>query len=342
MAQTFQNFNKVDPTLSLVKDTFQITDCNGNNVGDLQDILKTVVINQQSVKDCNSDAILTALQAIQASEAIDVEFMVTQAQEACVDNAGSTSKAFVRTKFIFNSETGTFTSEVVEYSLDGISGWSTTAPVGTITLGACSVAPPSVANQVVANNYVPFDATGNPLGGPVTETKIYDSAGALVSTTYTDSVTGAATTLPAGTVFLTPYVNTTVTSEILCDDNGSFLRVFYFSTSGQLTTTQDYTLAGAAYTVVGTVSKCENTPVEYNNIDIFPLSDANTHIVAADTTHSVSIAVLSGSATITINGKSFVAPEGYSNTWEATTLLDKSITVTTTLSTDLVIIDTIS
>lgn len=309
MAQTFQNFTPTDSTLSTVATTFQVKDCAGVDVGTPQDALKTIVINTVAVKECNSDALLTAIQAIQANTATsntnealintalndiltevtavnantdtietslatliadqltgnatlvdikavldnsllelqgintntdtvealitdtntkidtliaeqDKELIVTTPQIACIDG---TTSVFVRTQFVYDSETATLVSEIPQYSTDGILGWTSTAPAGTIVLGACSLAAPTTYNtnstQIATNNVI-----------------------TLTATTY----------------------------------------------------------------------------------------------------HSVSVAVLSGGVTIDVNGVSFTAPAGYSNSWEADTLLTNAITVTSASAGDVAIVDTIN
>lgn len=75
-----------------------------------------------------------------------------------------------------------------------------------------------------------------------------------------------------------------------------------------------------------------DSTTEYNN-NSAQVSTENVPIVlAANSYHSVSIVVLNATATITIDGVSFSVSQGYSNTWEASTLLANEISVVTPTS----------
>jgi len=51
------------PGSDVTYDTFQIVDCNGDNVGTPQDVQKTVVLNSLQVAICNIDALAEAIAA---------------------------------------------------------------------------------------------------------------------------------------------------------------------------------------------------------------------------------------------------------------------------------------
>lgn len=82
-------------------------------------------------------------------------------------------------------------------------------------------------------------------------------------------------------------------------------------------------------------------PTTYNT-NTTQIATNNVITLAATTYHSVSVAVLSGSVTIDVNGVSFTAPAGYNNMWKADTLLTNVITITSASVADVAIIDTIN
>ena len=117
-------------------------------------------------------------------------------------------------------------------------------------------------------------------------------------------------------------------------------------TSTQTTVGVEYSANGSTWSITvptGTQSlgACTVASVEYNINEQFVNSGVTPLVSAAATYHSVSVVILQGSATISVGGVSFVAPQGYSQTWEADNLLTNSITVTATLATDVVIVNTI-
>jgi len=79
------------------------------------------------------------------------------------------------------------------------------------------------------------------------------------------------------------------------------------------------------------VQICGNSSTNnYNINEFFVLSDIATMTLAANTYHSVSYVILSGTANITIGGVTLAsAPAGYSGEDKATTLLVNSIIIST-------------
>ena len=80
----------------------------------------------------------------------------------------------------------------------------------------------------------------------------------------------------------------------------------------------------------------------YNNNEQIVLEDTATTTLAANTYHSISIAIISGAANITIDGITLLAPAGYTKQLQASTLLVNSITVAGTIVDSLIAIDTIN
>jgi len=88
--------------------------------------------------------------------------------------------------------------------------------------------------------------------------------------------------------------------------------------------------------IVNALSPIYNNNVTQVNAGLTPI------VLNANTYNSVSISILSGSATIDNDGVPFVALAGYSKSWSASTLLTNVITVTATSVSDLIVIDTIN
>lgn len=90
-------------------------------------------------------------------------------------------------------------------------------------------------------------------------TYTYDAAGAIAG--FTDRTLAGAAFTPTGAVGVcAPAAEVDVAEEILCDSNGTqFIRRFVFNgTTGAVTSTTNVTLAGAAFTPVGTVGVCSD------------------------------------------------------------------------------------
>lgn len=84
----------------------------------------------------------------------------------------------------------------------------------------------------------------------------------LVSTIWYNVSTGATIAAPTLTNLIPCSTSLMPQEEILCDDNGSFVRHFVYNPDGTINRTYDTTLAGITYTVVGTVVACSNSEVE--------------------------------------------------------------------------------
>jgi archaellum component FlaC len=69
--QTQAKLDDVVTALEYAQDTFQVEDCDGNTIGDLENVIKTVVLNKTTVSVCNtSDISDPIVQAINAQSAI--------------------------------------------------------------------------------------------------------------------------------------------------------------------------------------------------------------------------------------------------------------------------------
>ncbi|MEC3995157.1 hypothetical protein VSR01_17105 [Actinacidiphila sp. DG2A-62] len=105
--------------------------------------------------------------------------------------------------------------------------------------------------------------------------------------------------------------------EILCDDNGAFLRRFTVDDTGALVP-EDATLDGADYTAVGTVRRCEQRAAPAAPLIDSTLqrqSGAGTVTIPAGA-RSVTLVVYAGSPTVAIGGGAAVAvAAGTSLSW---------------------------
>ena len=93
---------------------------------------------------------------------------------------------------------------------------------------------------------------------------------------------------------------------------------------------------------VVTAGACSIAVVNYDNNETQVNVGVTPIILLPATYHSVSVAIITGSATIDNNGVSFVAPAGYTTSWEASTLLTNQITITATSALDVFVVDTIN
>lgn len=118
-------------------------------IGDLLVELQAINANTDGV-----EALITAtntkLDTLIAEQ--DKELIVTTPQKACATDNGVATDYFVRTKFVYDSETATLISETNEFSADGLSGWTVTAPTGTVVLGACEECCPTLFKGSVCDN----------------------------------------------------------------------------------------------------------------------------------------------------------------------------------------------
>ncbi|MGX1301335.1 hypothetical protein RKD35_002823 [Streptomyces albogriseolus] len=105
--------------------------------------------------------------------------------------------------------------------------------------------------------------------------------------------------------------------DVLCDDNGAFLRRWALDDTGALVP-EDATLDGADYTAVGTVRRCEQPAAPANpQLDgtLQRQTGAGTVTIPAGA-RSVTLVVLAGTAAVAIGGGAPVTvPVGTSLTW---------------------------
>jgi hypothetical protein len=105
--------------------------------------------------------------------------------------------------------------------------------------------------------------------------------------------------------------------EVLCDDNGAFLRRYVLDDGGALVPV-DATLNGAAYAAVGTVRRCEVPAAPANPVldgTLQRQAGAGTITVPAGA-RSVTLVVVAGTAAVAIGGGAPVTvPQGTSLTW---------------------------
>ncbi|MFC4060246.1 hypothetical protein ACFOWE_18230 [Planomonospora corallina] len=105
--------------------------------------------------------------------------------------------------------------------------------------------------------------------------------------------------------------------EVLCDDNGAFLRRYTVDDTGVLVP-EDATLDGADYAAVGTVRRCEAPAAPPNPVldgTLQRQAGAGTVTVPAGA-RSVTLVVLTGTAVVAIGGGAAVpVPAGTSLTW---------------------------
>lgn len=310
MAQTFQNFTPTDSTLSTVATTFQVKDCAGVDVGTPQDALKTIVINTVAVKDCNSDALLTAIQAIQANTA------TSNTNEALINTALNDILTQVTA---VNANTDTIETSLATLIADQLTGNATLLDI----------------KAVLDNSLLELQAINVNT----------DTVEALITDTNTKLDTLIAEqdkeiVYTAPTKFHIATDNFYSREKIIYDSETQteVSRVTEYSTDGVLfTTTPPIGVPVIGWYVVPSVA-----PTLYNNNETIVNTGITPIVLAATTYHSVSVAILTGSATIDNNGVSFVAPVGYSNTWEGSSLLANLITITATNLTDVIIVNTIN
>lgn len=111
-----------------------------------------------------------------------------------------------------------------------------------------------------------IDGGGNVVGLVIVQYE-FNPDGSVASTTLLDAVTGAVY-VPVGTVTVCPTGTEQPDADltILCDDNGSFVRDYRRDETGAIVAVSNYTLTGAAYVPVGTVSSCGQTDNEIVNL----------------------------------------------------------------------------
>lgn len=140
-----------------------------------------------------------------------------------------------------------------------------------------------------------------------------------------------------------------VTVEQACDQvEGEFIpiEIIKHFEDGEYVSIEYRDLEGATYSIQGTLGLCSTdiniTNPSYNNNEQIVLSNGASFTLAANTYHSISIAVITGTADIEINAVTLTAPAGYSKIYEATTLLENAIEVTSGPADSLTVIDIIN
>lgn len=135
-------------------------------------------------------------------------------------------------------------------------------PVGTVS---CSS---SQSIQVSGTFCSVDDATGNVLALILIEYE-YAPDGSIASVRLVNAVDGTTYTVPPGATITTCPTGTEQPSqdlEILCADNGQFVRDYRRDETGAITGFTDYTLAGAAFVPTGTVRLCAASDAEVINL----------------------------------------------------------------------------
>lgn len=222
---------------------------------------------------------------------------VFQHEEILCDDNG----AFVR-KYIQNA--AGLVLSVVDFDLGG----TPYAVTGTV-----DVCPATSTTNVFQHEEILCD-----LNGPFIRKFIQNAAGAVLSVVDLDL--GGAAYAVSGTVNVCPAeatANVFQHEEILCDDNGSFIRKYIQDAAGIVLDVVDLDLGGAPYAVSGTVFDCDNPPVVFQELtsSVERLTGAGS-IAVPGGYKSVTIVVLMGNPTVTINGDPAVTlVQGMSLTW---------------------------
>ncbi|GAA2697432.1 hypothetical protein [Nonomuraea recticatena] len=118
---------------------------------------------------------------------------------------------------------------------------------------------------------------------------------------------------PTGTVGRCPLETTDSEALVLCDDDGAgnvvtFLRTYTFAADGTVTT-EDLDLAGAAYTVVGTVGVCAAAAGDEHEFEV--LCDVNAGVATTFLRrYSVDEAGVVTVTNTTLDGVTAYAPTG--------------------------------
>lgn len=118
---------------------------------------------------------------------------------------------------------------------------------------------------------------------------------------------------------------------VLCDDNGSFVRHYYYS--GDQVVYRDTTPAGGTYAPIGTVHDCSvpvvaaaDAPVSTGIRRLTGDTPAQLLKTEFPGLQSVSISVLTGPVAVTMtNGAGVTLPAGYSGTWSVRDTDDSSL-----------------
>ena len=169
----------------------------------------------------------------------------TDSESVILCDSATTPNRFVRT---------------YQYSASGtISGFTDTTLAGApfTPTGAVQVCPTATTD---AESFILCDSA-SPTPNRFVRTYTYTATGAVAG--FTDATLAGGAFVPTGAVGVcatTVQSDTDFVEEVLCDSNGTaFIRLFRFnSATGALISTTNTTLAGAAFTPVGTVGLCAN------------------------------------------------------------------------------------
>jgi surface protein len=121
-AELLDKLQEIIKAVEFAQDTFQVVDCDGNDVGTPQEVIKTVVLNNQLVTICNVDELSGA--------GTDMELVYSPITK--VNN--EIANFYTRDKIIFDSKENAEFSRVKEFSTDGFT-WTETVPSGTLEIG---------------------------------------------------------------------------------------------------------------------------------------------------------------------------------------------------------------
>jgi len=128
-------------------------------------------------------------------------------------------------------------------------------------------------NDVEIKNVVQLDNNGDFVGPMVTQTKTFDKDGVLLSTVYTDTVTGAVVTLAAATTQLAETDG--YDSEVIemCSNGTTFFRKLSITPGGNVQQVADFDADGNPFVAPGTVTagSCEDVSSDKQRIYTQPL-----------------------------------------------------------------------
>jgi len=311
MAATFQNFNS-DAIENLKVAGFQPLDCANVPVGAPLDVLPTIVLNNINSSICNVTDITAPIVA-----AIDALAASNTAENAIITTA--LNSILTETQAI-NANTDTIEASLATLITDQLAG--------NITLSTISA---TLTNDILPQLQA-INANTDTVEALITATNV--KLDALIAELDAELVYSPVTKFHIGTV----------------DYYSREVVVYNSETQAEVSRTTEYSTDGVAWTatapvgvpVIGWYVAPAVAPTTYDtnltqvNAGLTPIA------LAGGTYHSVSVAILSGSATIDNNGVSFVAPAGYSNSWEADTLLVNPITITAIGATDVFVVDTVN
>jgi predicted nucleic acid-binding Zn-ribbon protein len=112
--------------------SYQVVDCDNNNVGSPIDSLPVMVVNKTTTSICNTaditDPITDSLQAIK--DELNVDLIYSPATKFHI----GTTNYYSREVVTYDNETDAELTRTTEYSTDGVV-WTTTAPSGTALIG---------------------------------------------------------------------------------------------------------------------------------------------------------------------------------------------------------------